>query len=147
MQSSPTYIFTLLVLSVDIFFGRYLMHVFKLKIICSENIKYTGLVLIHSNAYALMSLKETAAENASQCFNYCRIIDLCICRFSFAEHNTVLWFLHRAFLSTWQKDGRSSRPLLCFSFWVWRKNLPILYQSSLSQIVVFIWRGLQRTMG
>ena len=64
MQSSPTYIFTLLVLSVDIFFGRYLMHVFKLKIICSESMKYTGLVLIHSNAYALMSLKETAVEKS-----------------------------------------------------------------------------------
>ncbi|RMX58936.1 hypothetical protein pdam_00022917, partial [Pocillopora damicornis] len=44
---------------------RYLMHVFKLKIICSESIKYTALVLIHSNAYALMSLKETTAENAN----------------------------------------------------------------------------------
>ena len=67
MQSSLRYILTLLVLSVNIFCGKYLMLVFKLKIICSESMKYTVLVLVHSHdEFKGDTCKKRRSENAGQ---------------------------------------------------------------------------------
>ena len=93
MQSSLRYILTLLVLSVNIFCGKYLMLVFKLKIICSESMKYTVLVLVHSHdEFKGDTCKKRRSENAGQfnqwidqCCSHHRIIDLWICRFSCTE--------------------------------------------------------------
>ena len=101
MQSSLRYILTLLVLSVNIFCGKYLMLVFKLKIICSESMKYTVLVLVHSHhEFKGDTCKKRSSENAGQydqwidrCCSYRRIIDLWICRFSCTEGIIIILIL------------------------------------------------------
>ena len=103
-------------------------------------------VLIHSHANALMTLKETPAKSVSKLLTVhqlCSTNTFVHVSLYFVKNVTqIFWFFHRAPLSTWQKDGRSSRPLLCFSFRVWRSNLPILYQR-----MVFIWQSLRGKLG